>query len=421
MYRSLLKDSLTSLEFFQIVSSAMSNVGEAHSNVEISEQIKTDIKTRAKLLPFDVHISEKRAFIRKGLSDESGELVGHELLSINGKKIDQIMQITDSISCQGTGYNQARIYRTLSYSRNFALAFFLYIDQSQSYLIEYRALGKEEVKATVLDGILPDFEIATSLSPPETKPPFSLTIDESRDVAIIEVKTFAHFIIHYKVKEYLKFYQKSFAQIEEVGVSNLIIDVRGNRGGQEKLGGYLLSYLIENPIQVHQYIFAKRLDYPLLDSLGVFHHTFSSKKFQAADSGYVMIDDRSSMLASIEPAKKNKFTGDVYILADGNCFSACNIFVALADFHKVGRIVGEESGGNYQDSEGYWATIFQLPNSGLGIEFRLWHLRTAVESPLHGRGISPDVSVQPTVNDILADRDASIEKVYELIRQTKSQ
>ncbi len=421
LYESLLKDTLNSLEFFQIVSSAMSDIGEAHSSVAISDNIKDCVNANGKLFPYDVHFDNKRAFVLNDLTNEARKISRHEIVSINGKSITEIVSLVDSISCMATAYNTSRIYRKLSYPRNFSLAYYLYVDQSPSFLIEYQEPGSSETKATVVDGIAPDFEMATILSPPETTPPYSLTLDESRNLAIIKIKTFAHFIIGYSTKEYLKFFQNSFKQIAEADISNLVIDVRGNRGGQEKLGAHLLSYLYDHPLKVHEYVFAKSLKHELLDSLNIFHHPFSSKRFQEVDSGYVASTGKNDVLYTIEPVKKNAFKGDVFILTDGNCFSACNIFMALADHHKIGTILGEESGGNYADSEGYPGAIFKLPNSGIGIDFRLWHLRTSVNDPGKGRGILPDIPVQATVNDIITGRDSALEKVYDLIKEVKSQ
>ena len=420
-HESLLESSLTSLEFFQIVSSAMSDIGEAHSHVDISDEIKDVVKTSGKLFPFDIHFYEGRAFVLKDFTNETRKLSRHELISVNGKSIGKIIDLTDSVSCIGTALNRSRIYRKLSYPRNFALAYYLYVDQSSSFLIEYKEPGSDKIKATVVEGISPDFEVATILNPSETTPPYSLTFDETRDLAIIKIKTFAHFIINYSPKEYLKFYQRSFEKIAASGVSNLVIDVRGNRGGQEKLGAHLLSYLMDKPLKVHEYVFTKKLEHELLDSLNIFHHSFSNKKFEEVDSGYVAANGKTEVLYDINPMKKNQFKGAIYFLTDGNCFSACNIFMALADHHRVGTIVGEESGGNYEDSEGYPGVIFKLPNSGLGINFRLWHLRTAVADPGNGRGVLPNVPAQQTVNDVIMGRDAALEKVYDLIQRAKSQ
>lgn len=418
-YEAKLSDSLTSLQFFQIVSSAMSNIGEAHSHVDISDEIKSQIEQAAKLLPFNIHFFEKRAFVVKDLSGEKDKLEGLEVLKINGKSINEIIQVIDSVSCIGSGENQSRVYRKLSYERNFALSYYLYVDQSQSFLVEYQEDQNSSEKATVVEGISPNFEVSTIQSPAETSPPYSFSIDSERNLAVLKIKTFAHFMIGYKQKEYLKFYQECFKKIADNNVSNLVIDVRGNRGGQERLGAQLLSYILKNPFPVQKSIFTKELAYELLDSLNIFHHSFDSRKFSAVDSGYVVTDRKHEVLSIVNPAKKDRFDGDLYILTDGNCFSACNIFVSLADYHNAAQVVGEETGGNYHDTDGYPGVIFKLPNSSLGISFRLWHLRTAVEKDLYGRGVLPDVPVQSTIEDILSDRDATIEKVYELIRQSK--
>ncbi|MEP1096515.1 MAG: S41 family peptidase [Cyclobacteriaceae bacterium] len=419
-YESLLSDSLTSLQFFQIVSSAMSNIGEAHSSVDISEEIKIQIEGAGRLLPLNIHFYNKRAFVLEDLSSEKDKLNGYEITKINGKSIDQIIKLIDSVSTIGSGVNQSRVYRKLSYDRNFALSYYLYADQSQSYLVEYKEETNSVEKATVVNGIPADFEISTILTPTERKPPFSFKIDKERDLAILRIKTFAHFIIGYKQKEYLKFYEECFRQIALSEITNLAIDVRGNRGGQERLGAHLLSYFLDEPFTIQNYIFTRELDFEVLDSLKIFHHTFDSKRFQAVDSGYVTVDRRHHVLAKVEPIKKNHFDGDVYIITDGNCFSACNIFVSLADYHDVGTIIGEETGGNYHDTDGYPGVIFKLPNSGLEIGYRLWHLRTAVENEVYGRGVIPDIAAQSTVEDILTETDAAMEKIYELIKQSKS-
>ncbi|MEP5612447.1 MAG: S41 family peptidase [Cyclobacteriaceae bacterium] len=420
-YESLLNDSLTALQFFQIVSSAMSNIGEAHSGVDISDEIKVQIESVGKLLPLNIHFYKERAFVLKDLSDEEDKLDGNEITKINGKSINQIVQQIDSISTIGSGVNQSRIYRKLSYVRNFALSYYLYVDQSKAFLVEYKEDPDAVEKATVINGIPSDFEVSTILTPAEETPPFSFAIDEERSLAIIRIKTFAHFAIGYKQKEYLKFYKACFDQIKKSGVTNLAIDVRGNRGGQERLGAQLLSYFLKKTFAIQQYIFARELDFEVLDSLKIFHHTFDPKRFHAVDSGYVATDRKHQALANVEPMKQHRFDGDVFILADGNCFSACNIFVSLADFHNVGKIVGEETGGNYHDTDGYPGVIFKLPNSGLEISYRLWYLRTAVESEIYGRGVIPDITAQSTVADVLAERDATLEKVYDLIQQAKGQ
>ena len=420
-YRTLLADSMTGFRFFQIVSSAMSDIGEAHSHVDISEEMKSQIEQSVQLLPFNIHFFDNRAFVSKDLTAEPTKLEGMEIFKINGKSIDKIIHIIDSISCIGSGKNRSRILRKLSYERNFALSYHLYVDQSQSFLVEYRKSKEDVEKATVVEGIPANFEVTTIQSPAETTPPFSFSIDLEKSLAVLRIKTFAHFIIGYKQKEYLKFYQECFKKIADANLSNLVIDVRGNRGGQERLGAELLAYVIEDRFPVQRSVFTKELEYELLDSLGILHHWFDPKKFTAVDSGYVVTNPKHDVLSIINPVKKNRFNGNLYILADGNCFSACNIFVSLADYHNAAKIIGEETGGNYHDTDGYPGVIFKLPNSGLGINFRLWHLRTAVENDLYGRGVLPDIPVQATIDNILSGKDAAMEKVYELIQQSKSQ
>jgi hypothetical protein len=411
-FSPLLKDSLNPVQFFQVISSMMSMVGEAHSGIDISQDIKNEMGQNGKLLPFDLHFQDTKAYILEDWTNGPKTHVGHELISINGKSIEEIMNRIDSISCIGTGYNRSRIYRKLSHKRNFALSYYLYVGQPQSYLIEYKIDGTDEIKASVVEGIKADFEVSLLQISPESTPPYSLKIDHAKNLAILKITTFAHFIIDYKIKDYLKFYKKSFEQISASNINNLVIDIRDNRGGQELLGGHLLSYFMNQPLQIQKSVFTQDLKYQFLDSLNILHHPFKEKNFTKVDSGYAL--KKHDIITAIPPQKK-RFNGNVFILVNGNCFSACNIFAALADFHQLGTIIGEETGGNYPDTDGYFGVIFKLPNSGLGVQFRLWHLKTAVEQVNYGRGVLPGVPVQPSIWEVRDGKDPEMEKVYELI------
>ncbi len=411
-HKKLLADSLSDIAFFQIISSIMSAVGEGHSKVGLSDKIIEQMKSNGKLLPLELHFHNGRAFVSNDQSNFKSELEGFEVLSINGKAMDNIINQIDSISCLGTAVNRSLVYRKLSLLQNFAIAYFLFVDQSSAFNLELT--DRAGVQRTVrLEGKQIDFDVSFTQELAERYPPFSLDVDTSGNLAIMKISTFAHWVVDLKFKDYKKFYQQAFKIIENEEIEYLVIDVRDNRGGHEYLGSQLLSYLIDKPFNLEASIFSKEVKFPVLDSLHIKYDGLRKKAYQKIDTGYFVKE--SIVLKEQKPSKKYQFDGQVFFLVNGNCFSACNIFMALADFHGVGTIIGEESGGIYQDTDGYFRLNFNLPNSGLKVTFPLWHIKTSVKRGQYGRGVFPDIHVEPTIDDILGRQDPMLEKVYELL------
>lgn len=408
----LLTDSLSQIDFFQLVSSVMSHIGEGHSNVGISEKIIKSMEDYGRLLPIELHFSEGNAFISNDESSFQSALEGFQVLSINGMDISSIIDQIDSISCLGTAVNRSMVYRKLSLMKNFPLAYFLFVDQSASYELVLKD-RKGGIKTVEVAGNPIDFKVSFTQERNEVYPPFSLNIDTTRSLATIKIFSFAHWVVNLKFKDYLKFYKLAFEAIETEGIDYLIIDVRDNRGGHEYLGAQLLSYLMDEPFYLETSMLSRKIKFPLLDSLKIKYDGLRKKAYQKIDSGYLVKE--SIVLKEQRPSKKYRFDGNVFFLMNGNCFSACNIFMALADFHELGTIIGEESGGIYQDTDGYFRVDFNLPNSGLHITFPLWHIKTAVEREDYGRGVFPDIYLDPTIEDVLGRKDPMIEKVYDLI------
>lgn len=415
-HAKLLEDSTDQIFFFQIFASLMAHVGEGHSSVKISDEIKSWMETKAFILPFEIHFFNKRAFIRKDESNAKGDLEGFEITTINDMPISEIMQQIDSLSSLGTAVNNALQYRKLSLLKNFSLAYYLFIEQQSTYHLKVKDLNGKSREIDVTGNPI-DFDFIFTQELEDLYPPYSIDIDTANSLAIIKITSFAHWVHNLKFKDYEKFYQIAFEILDEISIKHLVIDVRNNRGGHEYLGAKLLSYLIREPFFLETSIFAKNFKFPLLDSLGVAYDGLGEKAYQEIDTGYLVKE--SIVLEQLKPNKKYPYRGNVYFLVNGNCFSACNIFMALADFHNIGTIIGEETGGIYQDTDGYFRINYTLPNSGLKISFPLWHIKTAVTRNQYGRGVFPDLPIQPSIGDVLGRKDAMMEKVYELIDQTK--
>jgi hypothetical protein len=110
---------------------------------------------------------------------------------------------------------------------------------------------------------------------------------------------------------------------------------------------------------------------------------------------------------------ENLFTGKLFILIDGGCFSTTGHLCALLKYHEVGVFLGTETGGSYacnDASQGH-----RLKHSGIELNLPNFTFRVAAVGLPRGGGIAPDHVIQPTIFDLIEGRDVVLEAALRLI------
>lgn len=404
---------ISELQFFQALSKISSLIREGHSYVRPSDKLLQDTRNE-ELLPFSAWVTDDRLILRESRVPEYNHLVNAEVLSINGCKISSIVKKIDLSTGSKSAFNNSALKSMLSEYHNFAFAYYFFVDTASNFKLEYRLpdnrTGTAEIKGSdnQLEGAV------YPMMPPEPTPPFYFQIDEKSETAYLKITTFAYWMVSCSKKDYIKFFKRCFKSINEEGVKYLIIDVRGNRGGEEMMGAELLSYLIDGDFKLYKYGKAKTLDFGFTNNLPASNEIKLSRRHHLkTDSGYVIKNVR--FLKTYHPQKSNRFEGKVYVLSNGRCGSAANTFLALVKSHKVGVIIGQESGGAYKDVDGRHRISFTLPYSGINVGYPAWSFKIDSENGDKFRGIMPDYSINRSHLDIISDRDVELEFTYELI------
>ena len=169
---------------------------------------------------------------------------------------------------------------------------------------------------------------------------------------------------------------------------SIIVDVRGNGGGSTPQR--LLAKLMETPYHIW------RESTP--ESIGIFRSWGAENGELAWSQTFSPTEDR--------------YRGQVYILIDGGCGSACEDFVAPFKETHRGIIIGEPT----------WGSTGQPINTDLGNGMSL-----AVStkrgsffdgSQFEGIGITPDVEVHVSAEDLATARDPMLDKAYLMIQET---
>jgi len=398
------------LEYFRLLSKIESLVREGHTYLRPSESLLRHVQQQ-RLFPFHVLLSDKTIIVKKSLEENHKAFAGLEIYSINGIKTDEIIkQIANSTGLK-SGYNNSALLNILSFENNFAFAYYYFVDTTNTFLIEFKGdknLVKVQGNNVATGETFPGF-------PKEADPPLNLQIDSINRTALIKITTFAHWTVSFSKKEYVKTFSNYFKRIEKAGIKNLIIDVRNNRGGEEMLAGELLTYFSNSEFKIYKNIKAKTLDFDYdLPNATKLH--FSKSDYLRTDSGYFKIKDE--VLITFSPKIKNHFNGKVYVLSNGGSRSATNTMLAIIRTYRVGTIIGQESGGVYEDVDGRKSIDLTLPFSGILLSFPVWSFKINSSNGDRLRGVIPDYIVTTSKLDVLNDnKDSELELAYKLIRE----
>lgn len=358
-----IRNGMFEWEFYRVLTPIIAKVNCSHTYLQPSRDYENYLVNEGKFLPLEIKVIRGRAYIYQNFSSILIP-VGAEVVSINGKSISEIVTLFLN-NLAADGKNLTRKYYMIN--RNFSLYFQRFIDQPDEFIIKYVdpqdgqtkqvqviALTHAAQAANTVQGVIP--------TPPVDNSAYSQHFQ--KNYAILTIRSFAFYHNHSKLRFFIDHF---FNEVATKKIPDIIIDLRGNSGGNSLCTAHLLSYLISVP----------------------------TPYFAKDSTAY-------ELTLPILPAKK-AFSGKVRILADGGSIGATGHLISLLKYHKIGILIGEETGGTYTYTDA--AQYVVLKNTGLRLYCSTREFKTEVSGFTPDRGILPDVEITPALSDYLSGRD----------------
>ncbi|SDC61024.1 S41 family peptidase [Niabella drilacis] len=203
--------------------------------------------------------------------------------------------------------------------------------------------------------------------------------------------------------------RQTFAKLsKELGQArHLILDLRGNTGGEMGLMLMMLRGMITRPIQP--------IKFPAELTKGVLlPPADTAKKSQLRYVKEYNLQGWGN-LVPFNGAYKNP----LYVLVNGGTFSAAAIMAYALAIDKRAVLIGEETGGGRNTITAGIMYNNRMKHTDISYAFGLVPFNATYPSAETGHGVQPDIKISYTMDDYLGNRDLEMERALKLIEADK--
>jgi hypothetical protein len=272
--------------------------------------------------------------------------------------------------------------------------------------VEVRADGRT---ATITCPLMTAAARDAALRHPSQSSPYGWTFEVRGCVGVLTMPTWA--VFHAKW-DWRNFIDDSVDTAINRKLTGIVIDVRENGGGLD-CGAAIIARLIEAPLAAGIYsrhVRYRRIPDRLAPNLKTWDRSFKDWGASAigpdADGFYTLArPGDASDVDTIQPTGR-RFQGKVAVLVGPKNASATFGFASIMRRHRLGTLIGEQTGGNRRGINGGAFYFVGLPGSGIEVDLPL--IAYWPDTPQPDAGIVPDIIVPFRATDLQAGRDTAL-------------
>lgn len=429
------KMPLNILAFYKIIVTLTDFEGSCHNWTELQYPTKYYLSSGRGIFPYHMKYIEGKMTINTPNSDIP---LGSSVCTINGRS-DRVVLSSLSKYRTTDGYNVTQ-KKSANVKDRFAQKYQIEFGTEHTFLVNYRSPGSNEILSKTIAGVSATEQERNYQNRNSSK--YDSTLDYNLQekysfkllTETIGLLTFRIFTMGDNGNEpsflaFSNFLDSVFMNLKSTGkIRNLVVDIRGNPGGN---GGSLMkafSYLANRSFKENAsaHIIFSKIPFPE-------YYAWNSSDKENQDREKIELEEKISGQFSVlkdgkyyqdqkfNPVWKpdsNRFAGKLYLLIDEPVGSAASHFASLIRAYSNATIVGVETIGGYYAHNGHIAVEYVLPNSKIKTGFSIVHVEQdaiKLRSQPVGRGVIPDYEVYQSFPDFINNRDTQMQYVLKLI------
>ena len=423
-YYHNIEDSMTEQQFgWKVLAPLTNKIRCGHTSFGMSKAYnRWAVDKRFPTLPLVMKVWNDTMVVTNNLNRKDSVLKRGTLITgINGLRNKEIIQ---KLFGYMTADGRADNINYIRLSSNFAYYHRNVFGLSRSYTVNYLDSNRTEksIKVPLFDFPKDSTKRPRPVAPAVTRSRRetrqqrlltmrSMAVDTNANTAIITLNTFATGGLR-------KFFRQSFHYIRQAGITNVILDIRSNGGGRVNLSTLLTRYVSRVPFRVSDTSFAasrtlrpysRYIKSSFMNNLGLFF--FTRKK---SDGLYHFGYWERKIY---RPKKTDHFGGNLYVLTNGQTFSASSLFCNAIKGQPGITLVGEETGGGWYGNNGILIPDITLPNTKLRVRLPLFRLVQYNHVPKNGTGVMPDIYISTSYEALVKGYDKKMKVVMGLIKK----
>jgi Peptidase family S41 len=403
-------EPLTEYRFYARLLPLVAEIKDGHTMLVLSSPAVFSFDAKPVYFPFGLRFVKDKVYLFRNLSAEAGVKDGAELLAVDGTPAKEIVETLLPFVPSDAGIRTAKL-RRLESPATFGRLMALRFGERESFRVRFRPLGSGEAKETDVAAIVAaDIVRLLRERYPQTaehRPTYELAF--RGPTAVLTVRQFGDDPDKAQPR-YPEFLEAAFRTLQEKKTESLVIDLRGNGGGRDEYAKLLFAYVMDRPFMYYAGLETKKDRYDLFRYAGEAAKDADElrKPLRKNDRGWfdVLGHPNRGLQMPAEPG----FRGRVAILIDGGSFSATGETASAFHYYKKAVFFGEECGSGYYGNTSGFMVMATLPGTGIRVRVPLVLYTMAVDGYPKDRGIVPDVSVTPTIEDLLAGRDPVMDR-----------